>query len=216
MAGTKSIVDGLFPLRESRQATPLAQCVDARSPPCQDFVRLALVGDVPADFVTRGVKNVVKCYGQLNHAQAGTEMSSCDRDGIQHLPPNFVGKLLELRHAHAPDPLGALVSKRVQQWCGLRWEVAFLGLLGLGCGLFGSHPQSSGSRSPTLWAEQRIILHENVATFGADFRCTFHSVIAYRGLGHGQHGSRFASLGPFPHSSCGQRHRNRQASFQVC
>ncbi len=62
----------------------------------KDLVWIGLVADVPDQAVVRRVEHVVQSYRQLDDAQPGAEVTAGDRDSIDGLPPQLVGKLTEL------------------------------------------------------------------------------------------------------------------------
>eukprot|EP00960_Hanusia_phi_P040979 754766-Hanusia_phi.AAC.1 len=72
---------------------------EPRPPPRQHLVRVALVSHIPHDPVLGGVEHVVEGNRELGDPQGGGEMSSCLRHRLDHLPPQLVRQLLQLRHA---------------------------------------------------------------------------------------------------------------------
>ncbi|GJD92726.1 hypothetical protein BHAOGJBA_6283 [Methylobacterium hispanicum] len=56
---------------------------------------VGLVSDVPDDAVVGGVEDVVERDGELDHAEAGTQMAAGDGDGVDHLGAHRVGDRLQ-------------------------------------------------------------------------------------------------------------------------
>ncbi len=96
MRRAERVVFALGAAGEAGQAAALAQRADAVAPAGQDLVRIGLVADVPDQPVARGVEHRVQRHGQLDHAEAGAEMAAGDRDRVDRLGAQFVGKLAQL------------------------------------------------------------------------------------------------------------------------
>ena len=98
MRGPERIVIALRALGETRQAAAGAQRANPVAPAGEDLVWVGLVADVPDQAIAGRIENIVQGGRQLDHAEAGAEMSSRHRDGIDGLLPKFVGHLLDLFH----------------------------------------------------------------------------------------------------------------------
>ena len=96
MRGAERVVFALGALGEAGQAAALAQRADAVAPAGEDLVRIGLVADVPDQPVARRVEDVVQRDRQLDDAEAGAEMAAGDRDGVDRLVAQLVGKLAQL------------------------------------------------------------------------------------------------------------------------
>ena len=96
MRGAERVVFALGALGEAGEAAALAQRADAVAAAGEDLVRIGLVADVPDQPVARRVEDVVQRHRQLDHAKPGAEMAAGDRDGVDRLPPQLVGKLAQL------------------------------------------------------------------------------------------------------------------------
>src|ERR1700756_4864343 len=96
MCGTKRIVFALGPLGETRQPAALTQRADTVAAAGEDLVRIGLVADVPDQPVARRVEHIVQCYCQFDNAQSGAEVTAGDRDSVDGLATQFIGKPAEL------------------------------------------------------------------------------------------------------------------------
>ena len=93
----EGVVLALLPAREAAHASQLAQRVHAVAPACEDLVRVGLVAHVPHQPVVGGVEHVVQRHCQLHAAQVAAEVPAGLADGVDHLLPDFVGHLTQLR-----------------------------------------------------------------------------------------------------------------------
>jgi hypothetical protein len=103
MRGAEGVVFALGPLGEAGQAATLPQCPDAVAPAGQDLVRVGLMADVPDQTVVRCVENIMECHGQLDDAEAGTEMPPGYRDRIDGFGAQLVGNLPQIFRVDAPQ-----------------------------------------------------------------------------------------------------------------
>ena len=76
MADAKGVVIAFLAARERRHAATALHRVDGVAAAGEDLVRIALVADVPDQAIHRRVVEVVQGDGQLDHAQARTEMAA--------------------------------------------------------------------------------------------------------------------------------------------
>jgi hypothetical protein len=53
-------------------------------------------------------------HSQLDHAETGAEMTAGDRNGVDRLPPQLIGKLAQLAFFEAPEV--AWRFDQIQQW----------------------------------------------------------------------------------------------------
>src|SRR5690606_30167949 len=72
----ESVVLAVLALGERRHAAALLDAADSVAARGQDLVRIGLVADVPDDAVAGRVVEIVQDRGQLDHAQAGTEVAA--------------------------------------------------------------------------------------------------------------------------------------------
>ncbi|EKE16586.1 MAG: hypothetical protein ACD_10C00906G0002 [uncultured bacterium] len=79
MRRAERIVGGFAALGKAGQAAFAAQGADTVAPPGEDFMRIALVADIPDDLVARGVEDGVQGDGEFDDAQTGTQMAAGDR-----------------------------------------------------------------------------------------------------------------------------------------
>jgi hypothetical protein len=95
MSGTEGIVFAFGALRESGEASWLAQGAYTIAAAGQDFVRVSLVAYVPDQPVARCVEEIVKRNSQLDDTEPGAKVSPGHRNGINRFGAKFVGNLLE-------------------------------------------------------------------------------------------------------------------------
>ncbi len=99
VADAEGVVLALCAAREGRQAVLLAQGAHQLAALGEDLVRIGLVADVPDQAVVRSVEDVVQGNGQLDHAEAGAEMTAGLADGIQQVLAQLVGQGFQVRLA---------------------------------------------------------------------------------------------------------------------
>ena len=92
MRGAKGVEHTLGALRETAQATQLAQGGHALAPPGDDFVRIGLVAHIPDDAVLRGVENVMQRQRQLHRAQIGAQMPTGGGHAVQEVVAQLSGQ----------------------------------------------------------------------------------------------------------------------------
>src|SRR5260370_42669763 len=74
MGGAERVIFALGALGEARQAAALADRADTVAAAGQDFVRIALVADVPNQAVAGRIEDMMQRNRQLHHAEAGAKM----------------------------------------------------------------------------------------------------------------------------------------------
>ena len=104
---------------EAVEAALLADRADAGAPAGEDLVGIGLMTHVPDQTVRRRVINVVQRDGQLDHTEAGTEVSTGDRSGIDGLGAQFVGQLAQLVARQRTQLLNGVdaVEQRCRKLC---------------------------------------------------------------------------------------------------
>src|SRR5258707_10965283 len=90
------VVFALRALGETGKPTALANSANTVAAAGQDLVRVRLVADIPNQPVVRGVEHVMEGHGQLDDAEAGSEMSTGDRDRIDQFSTQLVGELPQI------------------------------------------------------------------------------------------------------------------------
>jgi hypothetical protein len=92
----------------------LTQRADAVAPAGEDLVRIGLVADVPDQPVGRGVEHVMDRDGQLDHAEARSEVPAGRADRVDHLGAQLVGELAQVPALEPAQVLGGVdgVEKR--------------------------------------------------------------------------------------------------------
>jgi hypothetical protein len=106
MRRAEGIVFTLRTLGETRKPATLTQRPHPRAPTGDDLVRIGLVAHVPDQPVVRGVKNVMKGDGELDDSEAGAQVTSRDRNHIDKLGTQLVGKLAKRRTRQGPQLVG--------------------------------------------------------------------------------------------------------------
>src|SRR6266700_573584 len=96
MSCAKWVVFALSALGESGQPAALTQGANAIAPARENFVGVALVADIPNDFVGGCVEHVMQRYGQLDYAQPGTKMAASVSDCVDGFGAQLIGEPLEL------------------------------------------------------------------------------------------------------------------------
>lgn len=101
MGCAEGVVLALGPLGEAGQAATLAERADAVATTGQDLVRVDLMPDVPDDDVLGGLEHVVQGDGELDHAQARTQVAAGRGDGVNGFGAQLVGELSQLGQREA-------------------------------------------------------------------------------------------------------------------
>ena len=99
VADAKGVVLALGTTREGGNAILLAQGAHARATAGEDFVRIGLMTHVPHQPVVRGVEDVMQRDGQLDDAQAGTEMPAGLTDRVEQFQAQLIGQGFQLGFA---------------------------------------------------------------------------------------------------------------------
>ena len=69
MRGPKRVVFALASLGEPRNTAALAECAHAITTACQDFMRIALVANVPDQPVMGRIEDIMQGDGQLDDTE---------------------------------------------------------------------------------------------------------------------------------------------------
>ena len=99
MSGTEGIVFGFLALAETGDAAELPELFEPVAPAGEHLVRVALMTDVPDDVVVGHVEDVVQGDGQFDDAEGRAEMAAGFGNGLDDLPTELVGELLQVLHA---------------------------------------------------------------------------------------------------------------------
>ena len=108
MAGSKMIVFAFTAFRERRQSVLGSNGRNTVFAAREDFVRVALVADVPHNSVMRGIEDIVQRNGDFYRAETATEMSSAAGNGIQQEITQLVSD-----RRHLVFPQGAQLRRAV-------------------------------------------------------------------------------------------------------
>src|ERR1700688_5018381 len=114
MSGAEGVVFAFGPLGEARKAATLTQRTHAPAPAGQDLVRVGLVADIPDDLVLRRIKDALQCDREFNDAETGAEMAAGDRNRVNKLHPQFIGRLPKLSAIKASQI--AWERNPIEQW----------------------------------------------------------------------------------------------------
>ena len=96
MTDTEGVIGRLVALGKRRQTPELPNGRHLLATPGQDLVGVGLVADVPHQAVIRRIQDVMQGHGQLDHAQAGAEVSAGTADAVQQIGTQLVGQLAQL------------------------------------------------------------------------------------------------------------------------
>ena len=107
MRRAEGVVGGFAAFGEARQPVLHPQAANTVAAFSEDFMRVALVADIPDDLVARGVKDRMQRHGQLYHAKPGAQVSAGFRHGRDRLGPQFtrdlgqfgIGQAFQVRRA---------------------------------------------------------------------------------------------------------------------
>jgi hypothetical protein len=135
VAGAEGVVFALGAAGETAEPVLLAQGADAVAAAGEDLVRVGLVADIPDQAVLGGVKHGVERDGELDDAEAGAEMPTGDRNGVDDFGTQLIGELAQLGAVE-----GLEVGRRMDgieqrgRWPIGQWG-AFAGFFHVGNGL---------------------------------------------------------------------------------
>ena len=76
MACLKGIILALLEFRKTAQALMLSECMKTILPSGDELMGIGLVTDIPDQFVTRGIEDIVEGDGQFNDPQARGQMAA--------------------------------------------------------------------------------------------------------------------------------------------
>lgn len=102
MRGPEWVVFTFHALGEAGEAAALPQRADAIAPPGQNFVRVALVADVPDQAIRRRVEHIMQRDSELDYAEAGAEVAAGLRHRIDRFLSQFLGELRQLGRLKLP------------------------------------------------------------------------------------------------------------------
>jgi len=91
MTGAKGVIFAFVALGEAREPAARAQRAYAVATTRQNLVWIGLVPNVPDDAVARRVEHVMQSDRQFDHAKSGSEMPARHGNGVDGLPPQFLG-----------------------------------------------------------------------------------------------------------------------------
>ena len=114
MRCAKRVVLAFAALREPRNAAALAERVHAVAAACKNFVRVALMANIPDQPVMGRVKNIVQRHGQLDDAKRRAEMAAGFGDAFNGVPAEFVRESYQIRFRHLAEI--SRVANAIQQW----------------------------------------------------------------------------------------------------
>ncbi len=92
----EGVVFALTALGERTDAAPFAHRVHAVTTSAEDFVRIALMADVPNQPIVRRVVEIMQRNGELEGAESGGKMSGRLGHALHQEPAQLVGQRREL------------------------------------------------------------------------------------------------------------------------
>ena len=96
MRGPKGIIGAFRALGKTRQPTLHPQGANAVTPSSQNFMGIALVRDIPDDFVLGRIKNRVQSDGHFNNTQTCAQMPARHRNSRDCFGPQLIRQLPKL------------------------------------------------------------------------------------------------------------------------
>jgi hypothetical protein len=108
MSGFHYIIFTLASLGKATYSPVLAQGMKGIPAAGNEFMGVALVADIPDQFIFWGVKDIVQGQGQLNHAETGRKMTACFRDRCDDVFPYLPGKNFQGRKVKFAQIIGGI------------------------------------------------------------------------------------------------------------
>src|SRR6266436_8709331 len=118
MGSAERVIFALGAFGEARQAAALADRADTVAAPGQDFVRIALVADVPNQPVAGRIEDMMERNRQLHHAEAGAKMPTGLGYRVDEIMPQLIGNVAQPCRFEPSQIFGSadLVKKRSFGW----------------------------------------------------------------------------------------------------
>src|SRR6266481_6748329 len=118
MGGAERVIFALGTFGEAREAAALADRADTVAAPGQDFVRIALVADVPNQSVAGRIEDMMQRNRQLDHAEAGAKMPAGLGYRVDEIMSQLVGNFAQPSGFEPSQIFGSadLVEKRSFGW----------------------------------------------------------------------------------------------------
>ena len=101
MTCTEVVKSTFRPLEVAGHTMLLAQGVEVVEPPCDQFVRVGLMTDIPDDTVVVKVKRLVKSKRELHNSEARAEVATTGRHHLQVPLTDLPSHILELSRAES-------------------------------------------------------------------------------------------------------------------
>ena len=115
MAGAEIVIVAFRTAGEAGKPVFLAQRADAVTTAGQDLVRITLVADIEDQSVFRRVEDLVDGNRQFHHAEAGPQMATGFRHGVNHLVAQFPRQFRQVAIVDLLE-IGGKIHP-VEQWC---------------------------------------------------------------------------------------------------
>ena len=122
MPHAERVVFRLAAFWETRQTAVLAHGVHLIFAAGQDFVRIALMADIPDQMVFGRVVHIMQCHRQLDRAQVTGEMAARLTDGIQQKFAQFGGDLRQLFFLQTAQILRRIDNIEQRAWVHDFWR----------------------------------------------------------------------------------------------
>ncbi len=75
MRGAERVIGALSAAGKTGKPPWLTEAADAVPTPCQDFMRIGLMADIPDDLIIRRIENRMHGDGQFHDAKRGPQMT---------------------------------------------------------------------------------------------------------------------------------------------
>ena len=96
MPHAKAVVLTLTTFGKSAQAVVFTVAAEIIPASREDLMPISLVADVPYQLIIGGIEAIMQGDGELDHSQAGREMTTMNADRIYDILPQFGGYLVQL------------------------------------------------------------------------------------------------------------------------
>ncbi len=97
MRGAERVIYAFGALGKTGKTATLTDRADLVAPAGENFMRLALMPDIPDQTVIRRIEHGVNGDGQFDNAKTRAKMATGGGHGIDRFTAQFVGKLFQLR-----------------------------------------------------------------------------------------------------------------------
>ena len=96
MANAECVIFAFAAFRKTTQAIVFSISRKFFSSAGKNFMAISLVAYVPYQLVIGGIKNIMQCYSQFNHAKTGAKMAPINTNYINNILAKFIANLVQL------------------------------------------------------------------------------------------------------------------------